>query len=316
MCCYYYSSITLSIYHSLFINLHSQISQYMETIQFEQRIFSQLSDAYAVDVDDMSFLDLFCASYEGKDGNDVEAETTAFVSDEDSARDTMDHLEFHRDGSLLSFTILLSPKNEFEGGGTNFDALLDVTLPVSYSIFQPMGVIQPPKAGFIVLHSGKLLHGGHTVTKGQRIVLVGFVDVHKRNLRPGALSNATKDWGRNDVRVYWNERRLCLLNQQWQQQKQEQQGIVQPTWTLKNSIYKGRHSCIGPNVALPTNIVQNIENRAKTERIRRRRLITEDNLIREILLPRGERGDKIADDDEGSWIEVDMSLGWDMGKIK
>jgi hypothetical protein len=81
-------------------------------------------------------------------------------------------------------------------------------------------------------------------------------------------------------------------------------------------MYKNRHSCIGPNVALPTNIVQNIEKRAKTERIRRRRLITEDNLIREILLPRCERGDKIADDDEGSWIEVDMSLGWDMGKIK
>jgi hypothetical protein len=79
---------------------------------------------------------------------------------------------------------------------------------------------------------------------------------------------------------------------------------------------KGRNSCIGPTVALPTNIIQNIENRAKSERIRRRRLITEDKLMREILLPRSERGDKIADDNEGIWTEVDMSLGWDMGNNK
>ena len=294
----------------------------METIQFEQRIFSALSDAYGVDVEDMSFLDLFCASYEGKDdGNNVKAgATAAILDDEDSTRDTMDHLELHRDGSLLSFTILLSPTNEFEGGGTNFDALLDVAPPISghvgYSILRPLGVIQPPKAGFVVLHSGKLLHGGHTVTKGQRIVLVGFVDVHQRNMRPGALSDATKEWGRNDVRLYWNKRRICLLTQQ--QQKPERQDIVQPTWNLKNSMHmpKGRNSCIGPNVALPTNIIQNIENRAKSERIRRRRLITEDKLIREILLPRSERGDKIADDNEGIWTEVDMSLGWDMGNNK
>lgn len=285
----------------------------METIQFEQRIFSALSDAYGVDVEDMSFLDLFCASYEGKDDGNVEAESTAAIlsDEEDSTRDTMDRLEFHRDGSLLSFTILLSPPNEFEGGGTNFDALLDVAPPVSgdvgYSILQSLGVIQPPKSGFVVLHSGKLLHGGHIVIKGQRIVLVGFVDVHKRNMKPGALSIAAKDWGRNDVRVFWNERRLCLLKQQ----TQEQQDIVQPTWTLKNSMYipRGRNSCIGPNNALPTNIVQNIENRANSERIRRRRLITEDNLLREILLPRNERGDKIADDNEGTWTEVDLSLG-------
>ena len=46
-----------------------EISQYLGAsgIGFEERIFSALSDAYDVDAEDMSFLDLFCASYEVKE---------------------------------------------------------------------------------------------------------------------------------------------------------------------------------------------------------------------------------------------------------
>jgi hypothetical protein len=51
------------------------------------------------------------------------------MNDSDEDRNTMDRLAFHRDGSLLSFTVLLSPPNEFEGGGTIFDALVDVAIP-------------------------------------------------------------------------------------------------------------------------------------------------------------------------------------------
>ena len=81
-----------------------EITQYLGGIQFEQRIFGALSDAYDVDVEDMSFLDLFCASYEVKDGSN-DYETTTSIDEE--RRNTMDRLDYHRDGSLLSFTILL-----------------------------------------------------------------------------------------------------------------------------------------------------------------------------------------------------------------
>lgn len=297
-------------------------------IRFEERVFCALSDAYGVDVEDMSFLDLFCASYEGK-----ESDGKSKSNDSDEDRNTMDRLAFHRDGSLLSFTVLLSPLNEFEGGGTIFDAFLDVVVPYddAGSVLLSSGVIQPPQAGYVTLHSGKLLHGGHVVSKGQRIVLVGFVDVHERNMRPGALHNATKEWGRNDVRAFWNERRLSLVKQQ--QRRQQQEDIVQPLWKLKNSRYlpkdtkEGRitnegRSCIGQKIAIPSNIVQNFENRADMEKIRRRRLITEDKFLREILLPRDERGEKGTDEDGGEWMEVDLDnmnglmLGWDTEKVE
>jgi hypothetical protein len=299
----------------------SEISKYLGAsgIRFEERVFCALSNAYGVDVDDLSFLDLFCASYEGR-----ESERESNKNDSGEDRNTMDRLAFHRDGSLLSFTVLLSPPNEFEGGGTIFDALLDADIAdYASSILQSPGVIQPPQAGYVTLHSGKLLHGGHLVTAGQRIVLVGFVDVHERNTRPGALQSATKEWGRNDVREFWNKRRLSLL-------KQQQKGIVQPSWILKNSKYlpKGTEesrmtnagrSCIGQKIAIPTDIIQRIESRAGIEKIRRRRLITEDKLLRSILLPRDEREEKKADDD-GEWLEVDfdnmngLMLGWDSDK--
>ena len=48
-------------------------------------------------------------------------------------------------------------------------------------------------------------------------------------------------------------------------------------------------------------------------------MITEDKLLRSILLPRYEREEKKADDD-GEWLEVDfdnmngLMLGWDSDK--
>jgi hypothetical protein len=299
----------------------SEISEYLGAngIRFEERVFCALSSAYDVDVDDLSFLDLFCASYEGKErGGELNR------NDPDKDRNTMDRLAFHRDGSLLSFTVLLSPPNEFEGGGTIFDALLDVVIPDydACSVLQSPGVIKPPQAGYATLHCGKLLHGGHVITSGQRIVLVGFVDVHERNLRPGSLHSATKEFGRNDVREFWNKRRLTLLKQQLSRQ---QKGIVQPLWIMNNSKYlpkgtkgsrltnEGR-SCIGQKSAIHTSIIKNIEMRACMEKIRRRRLITEDKLLRSILLPRDEREEKKADNG-GQWLEDGLMLGWDSLKL-
>ena len=239
----------------------------------------------------MSFLDLFCASYEATSG---ETETD---------RETMDRLDVHRDGSLLSFTVLLSQPEDFEGGGTNFDALRDaVDESDQQSILKASGSIQPLTAGYATLHSGKLLHGGHVVTKGQRIVLVGFIDVDLRNMREGVLGNAAKEWGRNDVCEFWN-RRLKMKEQ--------------ASWKINNWRYlpkKGR-SCLG-QCTLPASLLKSIENRSKLDRIRERRLRTEDRLLRDIMLPRTERGEKI-EDDFGELIEVSpeemdgLMIGWE-----
>eukprot|EP00928_Gymnodinium_smaydae_P055480 TRINITY_DN39003_c0_g1_i1.p1 TRINITY_DN39003_c0_g1~~TRINITY_DN39003_c0_g1_i1.p1 ORF type:complete len:408 (+),score=68.68 TRINITY_DN39003_c0_g1_i1:138-1226(+) len=71
-------------------------------------------------------------------------------------------LALHRDGSIISFNILLNDPADFDGGGTYIE-VDDCT----YSISQ----------GDCFVHSGKLRHGGHPVTRGERYVLVAFVDV-------------------------------------------------------------------------------------------------------------------------------------------
>eukprot|EP00930_Biecheleria_cincta_P076345 TRINITY_DN63558_c0_g1_i1.p1 TRINITY_DN63558_c0_g1~~TRINITY_DN63558_c0_g1_i1.p1 ORF type:complete len:383 (+),score=86.81 TRINITY_DN63558_c0_g1_i1:153-1151(+) len=71
-------------------------------------------------------------------------------------------LALHRDGSIISFNILLNDPSEFEGGGTFVEADNQ-----AYLIGQ----------GDCFVHSGKLRHGGNPVTRGQRFVLVAFIDV-------------------------------------------------------------------------------------------------------------------------------------------
>ncbi|CAK0821603.1 unnamed protein product, partial [Prorocentrum cordatum] len=71
-------------------------------------------------------------------------------------------LALHRDGSVISFNILLNEPTDFEGGGTFIEAD-----DRAYLIGK----------GDCFVHSGKLRHGGNPVTRGERLVLVGFIDV-------------------------------------------------------------------------------------------------------------------------------------------
>jgi hypothetical protein len=265
-----------------------EITEYLDEINFDDRVFGALSEKYDVDVEDMSYLDLFCASYEAAD---------------ESGRGTMDRLEFHRDETLLSFTLLLSPPGDFEGGGTIFDALRDVLVNDDVPVLRAGGSIQPPQAGYVTAHCGKLLHGGHVVTKGQRIVLVGFVDVDERNIEGGVLFNAAKEWGRNDVRKFWDKRRLEILDNQ-QEIGLSSKDAVHPKWQLLNDelLPQKNRSCFGPGFKMPVSILDKIKNRADDEKIRMRRLKTEDGLLREILLPRDLRGEKFT---QGELREVE-----------
>lgn len=72
-----------------------------------------------------------------------------------------DSLAMHRDGSILSFNVLLNNASDFDGGGTYFEKF-DKTVTI--------------EQGDFVLHSGQLRHAGRAITRGVRFILVGFVD--------------------------------------------------------------------------------------------------------------------------------------------
>ncbi|RLN49441.1 hypothetical protein BBJ29_000099 [Phytophthora kernoviae] len=89
------------------------------------------------------FRDLFFVKYEAREGERSE-------------------LALHRDGSVLSFNMLLNSADDFIGGGTYFDATK-----------RTVHITQ----GDVAVHSGKVLHAGAPVLTGQRQILVGFLDV-------------------------------------------------------------------------------------------------------------------------------------------
>jgi hypothetical protein len=75
--------------------------------------------------------------------------------------DAQNELEMHKDGSFISFNILLNESSEFEGGGTYFDDGLTCRL----------------EQGDILIHSSCIKHSGLPITSGCRYLLVGFVNV-------------------------------------------------------------------------------------------------------------------------------------------
>ena len=247
------------------------LESYLQEIGFDDRIFSELNQLYGVSHQDMSYLDFFCAHYHAKPNDEQTAVAT-----------TMDRLEAHRDGSLLSFTIVLTPPTDFQGGGTFFDTLRDVECEDD-PVLQPGGVIRVLRAGDAVLHGGKLLHGADMITSGNRTVLVGFIDVAEWCYRPGILSATCRDWGRMDVAAARWER----------QQTKTSEG--QSGWKLDNHKWypptKGRSHIQDVRPAF-----MSVKRRAELEYQRRRKLESEDTLLRTILLPEDEREELMEGD--------------------
>lgn len=77
------------------------------------------------------------------------------------SHDAQNKLELHKDGTLISFNILLNESNEFEGGGTYFDDGLTYYL----------------EQGDILIHSSRIKHSGLPITSGYRYLLVGFINI-------------------------------------------------------------------------------------------------------------------------------------------
>ena len=106
----------------------------------QERLFPLLAEQHEFQLKTFRFRDLFFVKYEAAGQNSVGV---------------------HRDGSVLSFNILLNPASEFDGGGTWFDHT-----NMTHTIEQ----------GDVLVHSGKLRHAGTAITRGKRFILVGFVD--------------------------------------------------------------------------------------------------------------------------------------------
>lgn len=68
----------------------------------------------------------------------------------------------HRDFSTLTLNFALSDAGDFDGGGTRFEGVGDVTLT-------------PTSAGDAVAHAGRTRHAGAATTRGERYVLVCFL---------------------------------------------------------------------------------------------------------------------------------------------
>ena len=85
------------------------------------------------------------------------------------------HLENHTDDGDVSFTILLN--DAFEGGGTQFwrrthnNNFFDSEIPFAH--------VQPTQVGTVVTNHALINHEGYRVSKGTRIILVGFTNVDR-----------------------------------------------------------------------------------------------------------------------------------------
>jgi len=239
-------------------DLHSYLE---DELAITDAIFEQLSENFGVEPSDLSYIDFFVAQYQAAGSG---------------SGTTMDRLEAHRDGSLLSFTITLTPPESFSGGGTFFEGLK------TGSGEKGDGVVRPSRAGDAVLHCGKLLHGAEVVTEGTRTVLVGFVDVGEWCTRRGSLSSACREWGRMDVAARRYQRQLekatLLGKQSW--------SLNNERWLQKEdfSQNRGRSYMKGVSPAFSS-----VKRRANFAFQRQRRLVAEDKLLRTILLPEDKR---------------------------
>lgn len=235
---------------------------YLQEINFNDRIYQKLEGVYGVPADVLEYEDLFCVQYIAKG--------------DDELGTGMNSLDLHRDGTLFSFTVLLSDPDSFECGGTVFDCMRGMDVKADDDEFlMKDGAITPLHAGDCVLHSGKMLHGGQTVTKGSRVIIVGFVMVPEWCCRPGVLTEACKDWGRVDVADKMAKRHAM--------KSEGGAGFM-----LRNNRWlSGTGSSAAYNGYLPTN--PSVLLRADAEVQRLARLRAETNLLRDILLPEDER---------------------------
>ena len=119
------------------------------------RVIEAMAQRYGLGRQSITPVDVFVVKYEFQEGGQRE-------------------LSVHRDGALMTFSLLLNDPADFQGGGT---------------YFEECGRVYRPAQGVAVIHSGKVRHGGFPISSGKRYVLVGFCLVDDPKVSP-----ELKDW--------------------------------------------------------------------------------------------------------------------------
>lgn len=157
-------------------------------------ILPLISEYYKVNLYFLSICDLFIVKYEMGD---------------------QEHLEKHRDGSIISFNILLN--DEFEGGGTNIEhtTINNRTENTLYT----------SKKGDLFIHPGRLIHGGNKITSGKRYILVGFIEFYKsEHFRRHLEEKDEKDEKKENDHLNEDQKKEKEKEIQDSQRKEEKEG--------------------------------------------------------------------------------------------
>ena len=113
-----------------------------------------------------------------------------FVKYSTSEASDQRELAIHQDGSTFSFNLLLSRPEDFDGGGTFFEKAAGS----GSGCLQPDGyTVHAPGRGGAVVHSGDLRHGGAAITRGERLLLVGFIGTEQQQYSAGMARWAAYD---------------------------------------------------------------------------------------------------------------------------
>ena len=99
----------------------------------------------------------------------------AFIVRYDAEKDHSFHLPEHSDTSAMSFTVALNDKDEFEGGGTWFEAL---------GSEKGEGKVVDAEVGCCTAFAGPMRHAGFPITKGVRMILVLFLYIEDFHYGP------------------------------------------------------------------------------------------------------------------------------------
>mmetsp|Transcript_36281 Transcript_36281/g.95641 ORF Transcript_36281/g.95641 Transcript_36281/m.95641 type:complete len:249 (-) Transcript_36281:140-886(-) len=126
----------------------------------DRTVLPTLALHFERDLEDLTVRDLFIARYDSR-----EVGTGAQMPQRS--------LPMHRDGNLLSFSVLLSrPGLDFGGGGLRFASVGPIASNSGRRL--PLPCVG---CGDLTVHCGKLLHEVSPLVFGRRYVLVGFVHV-------------------------------------------------------------------------------------------------------------------------------------------